>query len=60
VRAPEQVTHALVAAVERRRDVHGQMVRGEISVDRYRALDAFEARWIDTLLDELLTARAAA
>lgn len=60
MRAPEQVKTALAAATERRRDLHGQMVRGEISVDRYRELDAFEARWIDRLLDELLTARAPA
>jgi hypothetical protein len=33
------------------------MVRGELSVDRYRELAADESTWIDTLLDRLLDAR---
>lgn len=59
-RAPEQITHALAAAAERRRDLRGEMIKGQITVDRYRTLVAFEDRWIDTLLDELLLAGRAA
>jgi hypothetical protein len=60
LRAPEQITHALAAAAERRRDLRGEMIKGEITVSRYRELVAFEDRWINTLLDELLAARASA
>lgn len=56
-RSPEQVTTALAAATARRHDLHAAMVRGELSVDRYRELAADESTWIDTLLDRLLDAR---
>jgi hypothetical protein len=57
MRAPQQIKDALHAASERRADLHGQMVRGDISVDRHRELRAFEDRWIDRCLDELLRTR---
>lgn len=58
MRAPQQIKDALTAASERRADLHRQMVRGDISVDRHRELRAFEDRWIDRCLDELLHTRA--
>lgn len=57
MRAPEQIKDALAAACERRHEIHGQMARGDISVERHRELRAFEDRWINRLLDELLRAR---
>lgn len=53
-RAPQQIKDALTAASERRRALHLEMVRGEITVDRFRELAAYEDRWMDRLLDELL------
>lgn len=59
-RQPEQVKVALANAAERRRELHTAMVRGEMTVDRYRELAAFESRWIDRLLDDLLASRVPA
>lgn len=56
-RAPEQIKACLTAAVERRHELSTEMRRGNLSVDRHRELAAFEARWIDRCLDELLRAR---
>jgi hypothetical protein len=59
MRAPQQIKVTLTAASERRAALHEQMVRGDITVDRHRELRAFEDRWIDRCLDELLRTRTA-
>jgi len=60
MRAPQQIKVALLAASERRADLLEQMRRGQISADRHRELKAFEDRWIDRCLDELLRTRGTA
>ena len=57
--APQQIKDRLHAASERRKELHAEMIRGQIDVDTYRRLKAAEDHWIDTLLGRLSAALGA-